>query len=144
MAVSPPPALEDLCAALRNDRRIAALYLFGSHARGTASRSSDVDLGLLFRREVEASAYFPLRLEYLASFISMLRTSKVDSVVLNDARPHLAYEIVSRGELLVDLCPVERVAFEAERVGRYLDIKPWLAVQLRAAKRQLLTGTFFD
>jgi len=144
MDASDLPRLDDLCAALRSDCRLAALYLFGSYARGVANRLSDIDLGILFRRQVEASAYFPLRLEYLTSFMSVLRTSKVEAVVLNQAPIHLAYEIVSRGRLLLNLDPPERVAFEAGTIGRFLDIKPWLAVQLRAVKQQLLAGSYFD
>ena len=42
----------DLAGFAASDPRIVALYLFGSRARGEATERSDVDVGILFRREV--------------------------------------------------------------------------------------------
>jgi predicted nucleotidyltransferase len=39
--------LERFAAALRNDERILAAFLYGSHAAGTADQHSDVDLCII-------------------------------------------------------------------------------------------------
>jgi hypothetical protein len=135
---------QHLRAALEADSAIAAVYLFGSHARGTATRLSDIDIAVLLHSTIDESRYFALRLEYISRIMEMLRTERVDVVVLNSAPPQLAYEIVSRGTLLLDRDPRYRAAFEADRIGRFLDFKPFLAVQLRAMKEHLKKGTFFD
>ncbi len=80
----------------------------------------------------------------MARAMETLRTEKVDVVILNNAPLHLAYEIVSYGFVLVDRNPPYRAAFEADRVGRFLDFKPFLAVQVHAIKEQLKRWTFFD
>jgi predicted nucleotidyltransferase len=136
--------LNDFRAALESDGAIAAVYLFGSHARGSATPMSDIDLAILFSSAVDASRYFSLRLEYISRAMEILRTEKVDVVILNQAPLHLAYEIVSRGVLLLDCDSQSRVRFEADRVGQFLDFKPFLAVQTRALRQQLKGGTFFD
>jgi hypothetical protein len=129
---------------LESDSAIAAVYLFGSHARGTATPLSDIDIAVLFRSVIDESRYFALRLEYLSQAMERLRTEKVDVVILNNAPLHLAYEVVSRAILLLDRDPLCRAAFEADRIGRFLDFKPFLAVQTRALSEQLKGGTFFD
>lgn len=144
MDVPCDPRFQSLRPEFEQDDNIIALYLFGSQARGTASRLSDIDIGVLFHSMIDASRYFPLRLEYIARIIGLLRTEKVDVVILNNAPLHLAYEIMSHGTLLLDRDPRQRVAFEADRIGRFLDFKPFLAVQYRAIKKHLAKGTFFD
>ncbi len=129
---------------VEQDGNIAAVYLFGSHARGTASKLSDIDIGILFRSHVDEARYFSLRLEYISRIMELLGTEKVEVVALNNAPLHLAYEIVSHGTMLLDRDPRQRVAFDADRIGRFLDFKPFLAVQLRAIKEHLAKGTFFD
>jgi hypothetical protein len=135
---------QHLLAALEADSAIAAVYLSGSHAKGTATRLSDIGIALLLHSSVDESRYFALRLEYLSRVMEMLRTERVEVVVLNSAPLHLAYEIVSRGTLLLDRNPRYRAAFEADSVGRFLDFKPFPAVQPGAIKEHLKRGTFFD
>ena len=136
--------LQQLREALETDDAVAAVYLFGSCSRGTATGISDVDIGILLHSEVNASRYFDLRLDYLSRIMAILRTGKVDVVVLNHAPIHLAREIVSHGNLLLDRDPRQRASFEADRIGRYLDFKPFLAVQVRAIKEHLAKGVYFD
>lgn len=136
--------LQNLRAALESDSALAAVYLFGSHARGTNTRMSDIDLAVLFQASINESCYFGLRLEYLARTMGILHTERVDLVVLNNAPVHLAYEICSHGILLLDRDPRQRAAFEADRIGRFLDFKPFLAVQVHAIKEHLSKGTYFD
>ena len=135
---------QELSAALATDKNIAAAYVFGSFARGIATALSDIDIAILFRRSVDESRYFDLRLDYLTRIMVLLRAERVDLVILNNAPLHIAYQAVSRGLLLVDGDRGYRVAFEADRIGRFLDFKPFLAVQLRAIKKHLEEGTFFD
>ena len=135
---------QNLRAALESDSALTAAYLFGSHARGTNTRMSDIDLAILFQSSINESCYFELRLEYIARIMGILLTERVDLVVLNNVPLHLAYEIVSNGILLLDWDPRQRAAFEADRIGRFLDFKPFLAVQVLAIKTHLSKGTYFD
>ncbi len=136
--------LQELRKELEADDAIAAVYLFGSCSRGTATGISDVDIGILLHSEIDKSRYFDLRLEFLPRIMAVLRTGKVDVVVLNHAPVHLAREIISHGNLMLDRNPRQRAAFEADRIGRYLDFKPFLSVQVRAIKEHLAKGVYFD
>jgi len=136
--------LEQLQAEFKNDGAVSAIYLFGSCARGTATGVSDIDIGILVHPSVDGPRYFDLRLEFLSRIMAILRTEKADVVILNQVPLHLAHEIVSRGTLLLDRNPSYRVAFEADRISRFLDFKPFLSVQVRAIKEHLSKGTYFD
>jgi predicted nucleotidyltransferase len=136
--------LEQLQAEFKNDSSIAAIYLFGSCARGNPTGVSDIDIGILVHSSVDALKYFDLRLEFLSRIMAALRNEKVDVVILNRAPLHLVHEVVSRGRLLLDSNPTQRAAFEADRIGRFLDFKPFLAVHVRAVKEHLSKGTYFD
>ena len=46
--------------ALDSDSRVVAAYLFGSFARGTAARDSDLDIAVLFREPVDRRLNGPL------------------------------------------------------------------------------------
>ncbi len=86
--------LSDLCAALETDGAIAAVYLFGSHARGASTPLSDIDIAILFLPVIEESRYFALRLDYISRAVGILRADKVDIVIVNRAPCHLAYKVV--------------------------------------------------
>jgi len=136
--------LQQLRVALENDSTVAAAYLFGSQARGTATGASDLDIGILFHSGIEASRHFDLRLQLITRIMAVLKTENVDVVVLNDSTLYLTHEVVSHGKLLLEKDHRQRAAFEADRVGRFLDFKPFLAVQVRAVKEHLSKGTYFD
>jgi uncharacterized protein len=120
------------------------VYLFGSQARGTASRVSDIDIGILLGECVPREEYFMRRLRYLGECAKVLTTDRVDVVILNDAPTHFAYEVVVHSRILVGRNCEHRVAFEVDRVNRFLDFKPLLDVQRQYMKAQLLRGTYFD
>lgn len=136
--------LQQLRPALETDSAITAVYLFGSCAHHAATGVSDIDIGILLHSAIDTSRYFNLRLEYLSRIMAILLTEKVDVVILNNAPLHLAHEIVSHGNLLLDRDPRQRAAFEADRIRRFLDFKPFLAVQVRAVKEHLSKGIYFD
>lgn len=78
---------------------VISAYLFGSHARGSAHRQSDIDVGVLLSREVFPSAKgrFDQRVRLSAELVDALDHNEVDVVVLNDAPPLFARNVVTAG-----------------------------------------------
>lgn len=87
---------------------IIAMYLFGSHAKGKARQSSDIDLAILLAE--------PRRTTFdLLSFIVEAESRagcRVDIVVLNTASELIKYQVRKHGKLFLDRDPVIRKAFE--------------------------------
>ena len=120
--------------------RIVSAYLFGSVARGTAHRESDVDVGVLFSWNDEPTKQ--RRFEAALPLTAPLEAAmgrRVDLVVLNDAPPLLAREIVTRGRRI--LCADMEIdhAFVRDTQLRAADLAPYLE-RARRVKLAALTG----
>ncbi len=120
---------------------VVAAYLFGSHARGTAHRESDVDVAVLMDYEVfsERGARAREALRLCTELVAATHSNRVDVVVLNDAPPELAAGVVSRGRPLYCTDEAADHAFVRTALLRHADIRPFLdrtrRVKLRALAR---------
>lgn len=109
-----------------------ALWVFGSRARHAERSDSDLDLGALFSRRIDAGD----RLDLQATLSGVLGCD-VDLVDLEQAPPPLGFQVVKNGTLIVDRSPARRVAFVSALPGRYQDV-----VMMRApVERRLLART---
>lgn len=106
---------------LRADERVALGYLFGSQAASTSGRSSDVDVGVIFRPGVDVENAEGALMDAL---VRALGTDRVDLVLLDRASPPLRYRVVRDGKLLHSTDERLRARFETDTIMRYLDFKP--------------------
>lgn len=109
---------------------IAAVYLHGSQARGTANAASDVDIAVLYRdtppRGLEA-----LSLALEAELEAELGI-RVQAVTLNTAPPDLVHRILRDQDLLLERDAAVRIDFEIRARNEYFDIRPYLDEYRRA------------
>jgi len=117
---------------------VVSAYLFGSHASGRSHRASDVDVGVLLRRDVYPTARerFDARVRLTAELVAGLHQNAVDVVILNDAPPGLGRHIVSAGRRV--FCVEEDVdhSFVRDVQLRAADLAPFL----RRARRVKLAA----
>lgn len=106
------------------DPNVVAVYVFGSQARGTARPTSDVDLGVLYRRP-PAPTLMDQPFELQAELESALRVP-VDLVVMNTAPVDLVHRILRDGKLLLEKDKSARIAFEVKARNQYFDLLPVL------------------
>jgi predicted nucleotidyltransferase len=116
---------EQLRSLLAGKEDLAAVYLFGSVAEGTAHALSDVDVAVLFREGLSDAAVFERSLEIGALLEDGLQR-RVDLVALNRASPVLCFEVLQHGCLVAEQIPYERGVFVMHALGRYYDIKRYL------------------
>ncbi|HVR96325.1 MAG TPA: nucleotidyltransferase domain-containing protein [Thermoanaerobaculia bacterium] len=118
------PQLREFLAAKAAEEGIAAAWLFGSVARGTAGPRSDVDIGVLYSEEPPPGLEgLGLRLE---GDIERLLRLPVQLVVLNRAPVDLIQRVLRDGKLLVERDRSRRVAFEVLSRKRFWDLEPHL------------------
>lgn len=121
--------LRDFLAARAEEEGIAAAYLFGSVARGTARPGSDVDVGILYFEDP------PQTLEGLGLLLEgdmeKLLGLPVQLVVLNRAPVDLIFRVLRDGKLLVERDRSKRVRFEVKSRFDYWDLEPYLRMYRR-------------
>jgi predicted nucleotidyltransferase len=109
----------------RSDGELAAVYLFGSFARGTQTAGSDVDVALLFAGDSPSRSISGPRARIEEALESELGRP-VQAVTLNDAPPDLVHRVLRDGRLVHEGDPSRRIRFEVSARARYLDLLPVL------------------
>lgn len=99
---------EPITTLCQSQPAIIAAYLFGSQAKGTARRKSDIDVAILL--EDQAIETFD-RLAFIVD-AETITGNQVDIVVLNTASEILKYQVRKHGFLFFDKNPAARKAFE--------------------------------
>ncbi len=113
---------------------IAAAWLFGSVARGTARPDSDVDVGILFRK-TPPRTFEGLSLD-LEGDLERALGLPVQLVVLNRAPVDLIVRVLRDGKLLVDLDRSKRIWFEVNSRNEFWDLEPYLKLYRQGAARR--------
>jgi predicted nucleotidyltransferase len=126
--------------AARKPPGVAAAYLFGSQARETAHRESDVDVGVLFDPQAvpDRSGRDGAACLLGSELIAAAHHNRVDVVVLNDASPELAVQVLAGGSALYVADPACDHAFRRTALLRYADLRPFLD-RMRRIKLEALT-----
>jgi predicted nucleotidyltransferase len=108
-----------------------AVYLYGSHARGTAAGGSDVDLGLLLKSVPAPRLRSVAR--GLEGSVERAVGVPVEVVVLNTAPADLVHRVLRDGILLLDRDRPARIRFEVQSRNEYFDLEPLRRLYRRPA-----------
>lgn len=121
--------LRDFLTGKAGEEGIAAAYLFGSVARGTARSGSDVDVGILYSEDPPQTLEgLGFRLE---GDLEKLLGLPVQVVVLNRAPVDLIFRVLRDGKLLAEGNRSKRVRFEVKSRFEYWDLEPYLRMYRR-------------
>jgi len=114
--------MEKAIELLKQEKRVKLSYLFGSAARDEMGKLSDIDIGVYLDESLSSDKRFKLQLELMSELASVLKTDRVDLIVMNDAPLLLNYNIIRYGEPIKSERQT-KVRFEAKILSRYLDRK---------------------
>jgi predicted nucleotidyltransferase len=103
---------------------VAAVYLFGSVAKGTSRPESDVDIGVLYQAP-PARTLMAQPFSEEAELTERL-TSPAQLVVMNQAPVDLVHRILRDGILVLERDRSRRIAFEVRARNEYFDLLPVL------------------
>jgi predicted nucleotidyltransferase len=112
-----------LTQSAARDRDIIALYAFGSLAQHALKPLSDLDFGILLASRLDKQERFDKDIELIGLFTDFLKTDEIDLIVMNDAPPRIAFNILKTGKLLLCNDRSTLVDFREHIVKYYLDFK---------------------
>jgi len=95
---------------------IAAVYLFGSFARGVMKKSSDIDLAVMTFRSIP-----PMKRINWETELSNILKKDVDLVIFSQVGCLLQHQILKYGKLIYEKNAQERVRQETAARREYLD-----------------------
>lgn len=114
---------------------INLFYIFGSYARNTSCKLSDVDVAYLAEGKVD-------ELKLIVELQEVFEDEAIDLVNLNHAPPHLVHRILKEGRCLHAGSPEARVDFETKTERTYWDTR-WLREEyLERMTERIENGTF--
>ena len=120
---------------LTKQERVKLAYRFGSLVERRAGPLSDVDLGVLLEESLSKHERFKLHLKLLDGLTSILKTDRIDLVIMNDAPLSLRYEIIKSNYPLLVRDRSEQIALEHTILSQYLDRRyyeqRWTAAYLK-------------
>lgn len=102
---------------------VAAVYLYGSYARGDARANSDIDLAVLVTDKRKYTGFGIVQVVF-AQDLSKITDKKVDVVDLDDATVDFAHRVLSESILLISSNDKARIKFEEKTLRVYFDLKP--------------------
>ena len=110
-------------ASLFDTSDVVLAYLFGSEAKGTANRESDIDIAVLLSDQIPQAEYGQRVVDLNTELIGIFRRGAVDVALLNTAPPLLAFQVVRHGVVIYD--PHHRyVSFYIDTFNCYADTQP--------------------
>jgi predicted nucleotidyltransferase len=123
---------------------VKVAYVFGSQAKGTASKLSDVDIAVLLDEELAPSERLELQMRFINELMRLLRQDDVDVAVLNDASLVLAHQVLKYGQLIHCADEQARFRFTYETYRDYLDTAYMRRVQWEYLRHRIKEGRFGD
>ena len=112
-----------LVQSLVRDIDIVAMYAFGSLARDALKPLSDLDFGVLLSKRLDKRQRLDKHMELIGLFTDSLKTDEVDLIMMNDASPDIAFQILKTGKLLFCNDKPALTDFREHLVKTYLDFK---------------------
>ena len=100
-------------------RRVVAVYLYGSFARGEAKKDSDIDLGIVFSKKP-----FSLPQLVFSDELTEILKRKVEIQDLDVCRIDFAHRVLSEGKLIYSGDEKRRIEFEEKVFRVFFDLKP--------------------
>lgn len=112
-----------ITTVLKQDNAILAVYLFGSQAKGKARKYSDIDIAVLFDKNVREKDYTDKQVDIMTNLSGFLN-KEIDVIVLNTASLFLRYHILKSGMKIYERPRRTDHSFEALAIVQYLDFLP--------------------
>jgi len=112
--------IDSLKKLFQSKSQIKLVYLFGSQVSKKTGPLSDYDFAF-YLEEKDKKKLFDLKLDLISGLSRILKTDKIDVVMLSEAEsPELKYNIIKEGKLIFEKEPY-RILIEPQILNSYFD-----------------------
>ncbi|WP_035294108.1 nucleotidyltransferase domain-containing protein [Clostridium sp. KNHs214] len=119
--------LEENLEKLVKNYNIRLLYIFGSYAKGKNVSSSDLDIGILLKKD-----YNPMeKLNLLGELMDIFKRDDIDLAILNSSNSVLKHQIIKYGKLVYMESEELKVDFEVKVLKEYMDMEYFRKTQMK-------------
>lgn len=126
--------LEKNIEDLIEEFNIVLIYIFGSYAKGTNTKKSDIDIAVLI--DGETNTY--LKLDLLGKLIDIFSSESIDLLILNNSNEVLKFQVIKYGKIIHMDSLYSKVMFEAETMSRYMDMEHFRKIQNKYSHMRFL------
>ncbi len=120
-------------------KQVIFAYLFGSQANGTAIKSSDVDIAVMFQKNLAEEKRFQKRLQLMSVLPKIFDNKKVEVVSLNDIKDILfKFSIIQPGRIIFKKDYDALLNFDLQTANDYYDFRPFLEMYNEAYREREL------
>lgn len=97
--------------------------LFGSLAKGTSNKMSDIDIAVMINPNFNKTYPFGYQAELITDLMQVLKRNDIDVVILNKAPISLKHEILRYGKFIYIRDKQARIKFQIDTINQYEDYK---------------------
>lgn len=113
-----------LSKVFKNDKKVIAVYLFGSIVKNEQNFQSDIDIAIYIDPSyLNIKDVSEIKIEYEIKIVETLHTDNFDLVLLNSAPIILSYKIIAEGIVIVSSKKDLLADIESLIIRKYLDFK---------------------
>lgn len=105
-------------------KNISTIYLFGSFAKNFDRKDSDIDIAVLFKKNLDKLERFNLVLEFALELENILG-KKIDIIDIENADPFFIHQVMLGKIIVVDNDTERRVSFEVDKRRTFFDMQPF-------------------
>ncbi|WP_342303619.1 nucleotidyltransferase domain-containing protein [Methanolobus sp. ZRKC5] len=114
------PLLKDF---FQKEEHVELAYLFGSVSEGKAGVLSDIDIGVYLSESLTKAQKNHKLIELIGSLTTLLKSDRLDLLIINDTSPVLSFEIIKPNVLILERNHDLKLDVEQRIMSQYLDRK---------------------
>ncbi|WP_287584359.1 nucleotidyltransferase domain-containing protein [Candidatus Borrarchaeum sp.] len=103
------------------ERYVELAYLYGSTVEKKEGKLSDIDIGVYLNDKLDKGERFNLRLKLLSEISLLLKSDKIDLVIMNDTQIVLNFEIIKANSPIFIRNREKKIELEHKIMSKYLD-----------------------
>lgn len=115
--------ISKLAEFFKSQEHVELAYLFGSIAEDHRGPLSDIDVGVCLSNILTKKERIEKRLELTAELAGLLKTDRIDLIIMNDAFPVINFEIIKPNIPIFIRDEDFKIGAEQAIMSRYLDRK---------------------